>query len=406
MLGGVEEVQTTPRCALIWSDIGTYHAARSKVAFEKTSFAVETVEVLGSAGFREFRTEDAAALSFPRHALTLSRPLRAAAVRRPLHDLLTRLRPDVVFTPGWSMVESLLTMEWCIAQGVRIVLMSESTWGDAPRVHAKEMIKRRVVGFAQAAFVGGTSQAEYVRELGMRRDLVFLGYDAVDNDHFARNAAGALAKASFLRAELGLPKNYFLICARLVEKKNIPRALEAFARYRACVSHSAWDLVIVGPGAWQSQIHGAVTAGGLSDAVHFMGAKGYSELPQYYGLAGALILPSVVDQWGLVVNEAMASGLPVLVSKRCGCARDLVQEGRNGFKFDPYDIVAMADAMRRVASDGCDRAAMGAASRTIIADWGPERFAAGFEAAARAALAAPKRSVSLADRLLLRALIR
>lgn len=101
----------------------------------------------------------------------------------------------------------------------------------------------------------------------------------------------------------------------------------------------------------------------------------------------------------------MAAGLPVLVSNRCGCARDLVDEGRNGITFNPFDIGEIADAMVRVTSGSCDRAAMGAASQAIIASWGPQRFAAGFEAAARAALAARQRPASAVDRLLLRALM-
>jgi glycosyltransferase involved in cell wall biosynthesis len=170
------------------------------------------------------------------------------------------------------------------------------------------------------------------------------------------------------------------------------------------VAGAPWDLVIAGPGQMKSEIESHIGALGLGGAAHLVGAKGYPVLPHFYGLAGAFILPSTMDQWGLVVNEAMASGLPVLVSKRCGCARDLVNEGRNGFTFDPLDVEAMADAMVKIASDDCDRAAMGRASREIIAGWDPARFAVGFEAAANAALAAPRRAPSLIDRTLLRAL--
>ena len=79
------------------------------------------------------------------------------------------------------------------------------------------------------------------------------------------------------------------------------------------------------------------------------GFKQYDELPIYYGLAGAFIHASTTEQWGLVVNEAMAAGLPVIVSERCGCAPDLVENGRNGFTFDPYDVDALTHLMLKMA---------------------------------------------------------
>jgi len=404
MLGTARQQSGGPRCALVWRDIGGYHAARSHVANRIPNLHVDTIEVLESAVFAEFRAEVSGTSPFPRHELKLAPPMRAPSVRGPLHALLDRLSPDVVFAPGWSMLEALLAIEWCALKSVPLVIMSESTRHDATRSPAKEQVKRRIVGLAAAALVGGGPQADYVVDLGMPRDRVFLGYDIVDNDHFAANAARVREQAPALRARHRLPERYFLCCARLVAKKNVPRLIEAVAAYRAAAGSDAWELIVVGPGPLQAEIEETIAARGLGDAVHLVGARGYAELPVYYGLASAFILPSTIDQWGLVVNEAMASGLPVLVSKRCGCTHDLVQEGRNGFTFDPYDIGAMADAMRRIASDDCDRAAMGAASRAIVAEWGPDRFVAGFEAAAWTAIEAPKTHVSVADRLLLRAL--
>jgi glycosyltransferase involved in cell wall biosynthesis len=128
----------------------------------------------------------------------------------------------------------------------------------------------------------------------------------------------------------------------------------------------------------------------------------YDTLPAYYGLASAFILPSVIEPWGLVVNEAMAAGLPVLVSERCGCAQDLVQRGRNGFTFDPCDIEDQASLMLRLSSmPETQRSAMGLASQEIISRWTPELFAQNLEKAAQAARTAPRRSVSVLDRVIL-----
>ena len=112
------------------------------------------------------------------------------------------------------------------------------------------------------------------------------------------------------------------------------------------------------------------------------------------------------EQWGLVVNEAMAAGLPALVSNRCGCAPDLVEEGRNGFTFDPYDAEELARLMLRVSSMSEDgRAAMGQASREIISRWTPETFATNLMKAVQIALNAPQPKATVVGRALLWVLI-
>jgi glycosyltransferase involved in cell wall biosynthesis len=136
------------------------------------------------------------------------------------------------------------------------------------------------------------------------------------------------------------------------------------------------------------------------------GFKQYPDLPAYYGLASAFIHASTTEQWGLVVNEAMASGLPVLVSNRCGCAQDLVREGVNGFTFDPYNVEEMANVMLRLTETPKHRLTeMGDASRQLISAWGPERFARGLHDAAETALKNPPPIATVYDRLLLMALI-
>jgi glycosyltransferase involved in cell wall biosynthesis len=118
---------------------------------------------------------------------------------------------------------------------------------------------------------------------------------------------------------------------------------------------------------------------GVIERVRLPGFKQYDDLPAFYGLAAAFIQASTTEQWGLVVNEATASGLPVLVSERCGCAPDLVTNGINGITFDPYDIEGMIARMLQISGDKCDLAAMGQASRQIIRGWSPETFATNAE---------------------------
>ena len=127
-------------------------------------------------------------------------------------------------------------------------------------------------------------------------------------------------------------------------------------------------------------------------------------MPIYYGLANAFIHASTTEQWGLVVNEAMAAGLPVLISERCGCAPDLVAPGFNGFLFDPEDVNSITDAMIEIADESHDPRAMGRNSQEIVARWSLARFAEGLNGAVKAALRAPAPSAGVIDRLVLWAL--
>jgi 1,2-diacylglycerol 3-alpha-glucosyltransferase len=255
----------------------------------------------------------------------------------------------------------------------------------------------------------------------MAPDRIFLGYDAVDNRFFEEEAK----KIGSRRWELGGEKRpYFLASARFIEKKNLPRLLRAYSRYRMKVDgrgsrvesmdsgfrsqvsspQAPFDLVLLGDGAMRSELEKLCSELRLGDCVQMPGFKQYAELPSYYAHAGAFIHASTTEQWGLVVNEAMASGLPVLVSNRCGCAADLVKEGQNGWTFDPTDEEQMAELMLRIDSNEEQRKAMGAKSREIIAEWGPDRFASGVKAAVQAALAAPRKRAGLVDRLILKIL--
>ena len=238
----------------------------------------------------------------------------------------------------------------------------------------------------------------------MPADRVFLGYDAVDNAHFDRGADAARSDPD-TRRRLGLPDQYFLASSRFVGKKNLPALLDAFAAHRRQAG-TGWDLVLLGDGPLRGVIEGEIARHGLGGAVHLPGFRQYHELPAYYGLAGAFVLASTVEQWGLVVNEAMAAGLPVLVSDRCGCAADLVRDGVSGYAFPPGSPSRLAGLLTRLAADPVGRERLGQGARRVIADWSPERFAAGFWAAAEAAVAAPPPTPRLASRGVLWALTR
>jgi glycosyltransferase involved in cell wall biosynthesis len=308
--------------------------------------------------------------------------------QKELCHALDELQPQVIVCVGYADPEINQAAAWALQRRVPLVTCSDSTYDDEPRSWAKEAFKRWIVSVFDAALVAGRRAHDYLESLGLRSDRQFQPWDVVDNAHFEKGAELSRNDESVSRARLKLPPRYFLCVARFVPKKSLLRLVEAYARYAQQAGHEAWSLVLAGAGPLEAELRASVAASGRNAQVHFPGVLQYSDLPMYYGLAGAFVLPSVSDQWGLVVNEAMAAGRPVLVSSRCGCAPDLVCDGENGFTFDPENIEALAGRLTQMAGlDQARRAAMGKRSREIIASFSPEAFARGLDAAIACALA-------------------
>lgn len=387
------------RVLLAWGRFGPYHHARARAAAARVQLAgleISTVDrvnawapVKGTPAFRLHTLcdgEDANALS-------------VGDLRSRIDRVLAAVMPDVVVVHGYDARDALILLIWALRHGRPAVLFSDSTSFDRPRSTLREWVKRRTVRLFASGLAAGTRSHDYLVGLGLKTEKIFFGCDVVDNAHFARRSPIVTSAA------LGIPGSYFLTIARFVEVKNLFRLLKAFASYRQRTGFAAWRLVIVGDGPLRGSLEAYIAVLGLEESVLLPGYRQYDDLPDWYSAAGCFILPSVSETWGLVVNEAMAAGLPVLVSDRCGCVADLVQEGVNGFVFDPYEVESLADLMVRMAHGDVDRELMGRASRRIISDWGPERFADGLEKAVAAALAAPPPKPTLLDNALLWALI-
>jgi 1,2-diacylglycerol 3-alpha-glucosyltransferase len=255
----------------------------------------------------------------------------------------------------------------------RTVLMFDSTEIDLPRVRAKELVKQALVKLLfDFGFVSGQRTSDYLEKLGMDSRRIVRSYDVVDNAFFARGADHVRSTSS--PEDWGLPNQYFLYVGRLAPEKNLEHLLCSFQRY--VDEGGTWSLVLVGTGPQEEYLKSTAEKMGIKASVQFAGFKNGPELFPYYGFASCFILPSVREPWGLVVNEAMASGLPVLVSTICGCIPELVSPGVNGYSFAPGDEKDLANKLSRLASLPKDsRAAMGQTSRHIISAFSPVRWA-------------------------------
>ncbi|MBA3351659.1 MAG: glycosyltransferase, partial [Blastocatellia bacterium] len=374
----------------------------------------EIVGVQAAAKSREYDWETEVEAKFRRVTLYPDDTARRADCRQRMSTSLGDARPDVVAIPGWSDQAAFAALQWCSDTGTPAIVMSESTADDEQRVLWREKIKRRVVALYSTALVGGERHVDYLVQLGMPRERIFQGYDAVDNGYFAREAKKVESRKAEVEREYGLPENYFLASARFIEKKNLLRLLKAYSEYRKQAEVESrkakverWDLVLLGDGPLRESLNAQLSALNLHSHVHLPGFKQYDELPVYYGLANAFVHASTTEQWGLVVNEAMASGLPVIVSNRCGCVPELVHEGVNGYTFDPFNQEHITENLLTMSAMSADqRAEFGRASRQIVAEYDVDRFAGGLKNAAELAIRLPRKRAGGFDRTLLWALMR
>ncbi len=372
---------------VIFPNFGPYHLARLRGAAAMPEFApCIGLEIAAQEALYPWQTAREN-LGFTLETLldgTLEE-IPAREICRKLVAYLDESRPDVVAICGYERAEMRAALGWCNRQGKVAILMSESKRDDAPRKAWKEAIKRRIVRRFDAGMVGGAAHRSYLQELGLAANRIFDGYDVVDNAAFA-------ALADKWRDEPKLVERpYFLAVNRFVERKNLARVIEAWASYRANVARNfpdqmAWDLVLCGAGEEEESLRKQAKETGL-EGVHFTGFVQQDEVARWMAGAGAFVHAALQEQWGLVVNEAMACGLPILLSRVCGCAPELLEEGRNGWTFDPTRADALSERMSYLAHEISDerRASLGLASREIIAGWTPEKFGEGLLECARAA---------------------
>jgi glycosyltransferase involved in cell wall biosynthesis len=380
--------------AFLVQRIGPYHHARLQALAADGSLSVHAIEFLPQDGVYGWD---------PVGALGRYHRVRASD-RESLRNALEAISPEIVVCVGYADPEIHRAVGWALRRKTPLVTCSDSTFDDEPRAWVRESLKKVVISAFDSGLVAGSRAHEYLGMLGMDSDRRFSPWDVVDNEHFRSGAESARQDADANRARLGLPEHYFLCVARFVPKKNLGRLVEAYSKYAGQAGASAWSLVLSGAGPLEESLREAAANSGLKSGVHFPGFLQYPDLPACYGLADAFVLPSTSDQWGLVVNEAMAAGLPVIVSSSCGCAPDLVRSGENGFIFDPSDATALAAMLAKVAHIEPERRKqMGARSREIIAGFTPEAFAAGLKSAVKCAQTR-RRDKSLLTRMAFKAL--
>jgi len=423
-------MKSNMRIIIVWGMWGPYHCRRFE-AFRSYAagqgYPVTGVSLFSGSSVNQWRVE-----SLPEGVVHID--LGKDEARFPfgkiagLLSIPWKLRPDVAFLPvydHWPLTLYAALRLW----GGRVVMMNDGHAGTARAVGLRALIKRHVAREFDAGFVAGAPHRRYTASLGLPVEKIFTGYDAVDNDYFALRAGQIQERKEEIRIQYGLPERYFLSLGRFVAKKNLPALMRAYRMFLDSNRASQVHLVTVGSGEEDAKLRSlcqtlrlpvydktsarpdncATKTQDEPPGVHFYGLRQIQENPVFYALAEAFVLASLWEEWGLVVNEAMASGLPVIVSETAGCAEDLLKPlspamastacasslgspeppgvllRQNGYVFDPHSPESLAQALLALAANPALRLVMGNASRAIVDTFSCAAFARNALLAARTA---------------------
>jgi len=292
--------------------------------------------------------------------------------------LLRRRYDAVLFMTGWGSFTAFLGMATCRLFHIPFFLYGDSSFPpaeDSARARIRAGLMRMMFALTTGFMTSGVLNAEYYRHYGADPRRFFLLPWAIDNERFARESALQPGERAALRARYGIAEDavVFLFSAKLVERKDPFALLKAYERMRHR-AHAA--VVFMGDGVLREPIERYAREHNLGGA-HFIGFVNQAAIPKHYAMADVFVLPSTYEPRGAVINEAMAVGLPVVVTDRCGSIGDIVLDGDNAFIYPAGDADALAKIMDRLVDDDALRARMGERSRQIIATWDYRRGVAG-----------------------------
>lgn len=331
-----------------------------------------------------------------RHDATVLRGLRVPGGGRVFrHDYpvtpgiaraLRQARPDVVVVSGWSTFAAQAAIAWCRARNVPYVLVVESH-DDGPRPGWRRKVKGAVVpsvvGSAAGVLVTGTRARSSMIARGASPERIRVFANTVDVEAFGERVDQLGGRRLELRAGLGVDADDVVVLsvARLGPEKRLDDLLRAVA----AAGESRLVVVVAGEGQERSKL--GRLAAELGIRLVLTGDVEWERIVELYAAADVFALLSERETWGVVVNEAAACGLPLVLSDRVGAAHDLLRDGENGMLVPAGDVGAAAEALRALETDRQRRLAMGARSRELARDWGYGPSVEGFVAAVREAVA-------------------
>ena len=309
-----------------------------------------------------------------------------SVLRHQLEQLLERYQPSVIVSVGWADRAYLQLMQLAQQRSVPLVVVSDSRRQDSVRSPWKEWLKRQLIRGYSAGIVAGSHSGSYLRELGMNADAIYQPWDVVDNDLIADLAAESASES------LSKVERPFLCVGRFIPEKNHELLLKAFSSYQS--NGGMRSLLLIGHGPLEHQIRLLCQQLPRPNAVRFAPFLQLEHLAHHYGQSHALLLASRKDTWALVVNEAMAAGLPVIVSSACGCTNDLVIHNKTGWIFNSDDADNLCELLHLSdLQEPENRQSMAASAKEQVAKFDVKSFALALNDSCQHAVSVQKKSI-------------
>ncbi|EMI17909.1 Glycosyl transferase, group 1 [Rhodopirellula maiorica SM1] len=300
-----------------------------------------------------------------------------------IDEELRRREIDAVVVNGWVVKTCVQTLRACRRLGIPCIVRGEANHL-RPRPWWKKVLQRQLIRRYDAYLPIGTANRAFYRSYGVADSQMFDARYCIENARFNQAACLANPRRNTIRQQWGIApdETCYLFCGKFELKKHPVELVHAFEdslsndrlQHPSTVNKSR--LLMVGDGELRPQCQQYSESRSLP--ITLTGFLNQSEIVDAYIASDCLVLPSDHGEtWGLVVNEAMACGLPAIVSDQVGCARDLIHESQTGFCFSFGDWDALARILNEVASGRFDLKSMGNNARSQIAEYSPEAAAQG-----------------------------
>lgn len=285
-------------------------------------------------------------------------------------------QPTVLNVTGYFDWAQILLMIYARTKGVKIVLSSESSSADNNRSALKEKLKSWIVNQADAFFCFGKTSADYLISLGVKPVQIAVNNAAVIDEDIIKANFDLAKQEDKIIPELTNNKHNFVFVGRLAPEKNLEMLIRAFVALQENIpAANHWGLIFVGDGPSRLNLEKLAKESLYSGQIIFAGGFPWHKVPAWLAKSDVLVLPSLSEPWGLVVNEAMVCGMPVIVSKNCGCAVDLLENGKNGFTFDPKEQQELENSLRFFIHNPGKIISMGLESKRLIQRFSSKKVA-------------------------------
>ncbi|MEQ1770197.1 MAG: glycosyltransferase [Devosia sp.] len=356
----------------LWENFGPYHVDRVEAVIDRVGDSRKVVGFELVARSPEYDWDASSSPRFEKHTVrAYGEPLNAWRDFWALLGFTFRVGRGEYFLCHYDMPAIFLLAWWLRLSGSRAYTMFESKFDDRPRRVGIEFMKAVAFWPYAGVLYGGTRTRDYLRFLGLPETRLQPGYDTISVTRTRKLAAAEIAPA-------GVPyhQRKLVSVARLLPKKNLHTLLRSYALYRE-TDPAPRALHVLGSGPLEAELRALADTLGVTESVIFAGFVQSDAVARTLASALALLLPSIEEQFGLVVIEAQALGLPVIVSDNVGARDELVQSQVNGYVLEPANIEGIAAAMTDIATDERLWQQMSRRSQDFVALGDTPRFAEG-----------------------------